>query len=81
MALGKCLLLKHGALNCRLLNPHKSWMWWSLTLELGVRVRRGRDVETGVLLELSGQPVWHSDLVETLSQDIGWRGSEEEIRY
>lgn len=37
--------------------PTSKWTWWSLTLELGVRVRKGRDVGIGVLLELSGQPV------------------------
>lgn len=46
----KCLLLKDEALSLDLQNPHKNWVWWSLTLVLGVGDQEGKDVETGGLL-------------------------------
>lgn len=47
MAPGKCLLLKNEALSLDLQNAHKNWVWWPLTLVLGVGGQEGKDMETG----------------------------------
>lgn len=53
MAPGKCLLLKDETLSLDLQNPHKNWVWWTLTLVLGIGGQEGKDVETGRLLVVS----------------------------